>query len=144
MSSNQFQTGTQDEAYLEIWKVEHEYVRTRWTIATFFMSVSFAILGFSFQGKLALPEVVAIRISGLFIYWFAYILYWNFYAYSKFLRNYLLDMEAANRSSLDIQGKTEMTLRPAKGKQQLPTKHLLLYFGVIYTVGVILLWLLGL
>lgn len=40
-----------DDAYLEIWKIEQEHSRTRWTIATFFLSISFAVLGLSFDSK---------------------------------------------------------------------------------------------
>jgi len=144
MSSNQVQPQTQvkDNVYLKIWQTEQQHVRTRWTVVTFFLSISFAILGFSFQGKLAPPEAIAIRISGLLIYWFAYILLLHFYAYTKFLRTYLIEVEKSGRTTLDIQSKADASHLGAI--KQLSTTRLLFVFGIIYTVGIITLWLLGL
>ena len=143
MSSNQSQSPTTDEddAYLKIWQIEQEHVRTRWTVATFFMSVSFAILGFSFQQNLASSAALAIRLCGLFIYWFAYILFSRFNDYSQFLRTYLAEMESSNRTSLDLQSKARTALR-RKTERRLSAGQLLLAFGVIYTIGVGLLWFL--
>jgi hypothetical protein len=144
VSSNQTQTQTQvkDGVYLKIWQTEQAHMRTRWTVVTFFLSISFAILGFSFQSKIAPQEALAIRISGVLIYWFAYILLLHFYAYTKFLRTYLVDMEKSGRSTLDIQSKADASRLGAH--QQLSTTKLLFIFGIIYTVGIIILWSLGL
>src|SRR5258708_2360979 len=77
MDSDQSESPTKfdDDAYLKIWQVDQEHSKSRWTLTTFFMSVSFAILGFSFQDKLAPSTSLAIRISGLLIYWFAYVMF---------------------------------------------------------------------
>jgi len=143
MSSDQFESQTtgEDDAYLKIWAVEQEHVRTRWTVATFFMSVSFAILGFSFQQNLAGSAALAIRLSGLLIYWFAYLLFSRFNDYSQFLRTYLAEMESAKRTRLDLQGKARTALRK-RSANRLSAGQLLLVFGVLYTIGVALLWLL--
>ncbi len=107
------------------------------------MSVSFAILGFSFQDKLAPSTSLAIRISGLLIYWFAYVMFQRFFDYNRVLRTYLLEMEKSGRTSFDIQGRTNVALR-ARSNKLASSGRLLLYFGLLYTVGVVLLWLLGL
>lgn len=140
MSSDQFesQTTREDDAYLKIWAVEQEHVRTRWTVATFFMSVSFAILGFSFQQNLAGSAALAIRLSGLLIYWFAYLLFSRFNDYSQFLRTYLAEMESAKRTSLDLQSKARTALWK-RSANRLTAGQLLLVFGVLYTIGVALL-----
>jgi hypothetical protein len=72
----QSQPKIDNETYLKIWQIEHEHERTRWTVITFFLSISFAIFGFSFQSKLAPTDVIALRIASLLIYWFAYALWW--------------------------------------------------------------------
>jgi hypothetical protein len=65
VSSDQTQSETQidNDSYLKIWQADQEYIRTRWTVTTFFMSVSFAISGFSFQANIVPPERLAIRIA---------------------------------------------------------------------------------
>jgi hypothetical protein len=57
-----------DETYLKIWEIDQANTSTRWTVTTFFFSVSFAIFGFSFQAQLAYPIPTVARISGLIIY----------------------------------------------------------------------------
>jgi hypothetical protein len=132
MSSDQSESQTtgEDDAYLKIWAVEQEHVRTRWTVATFFMSVSFAILGFSFQQNLAGSAALAIRLSGLLIYWFAYLLFSRFNDYSQFLRTYLAEMESAKRTRLDLQSKARTALRK-RSARRLSAGQLLLVFGVL-------------
>lgn len=144
MDSNQSSssTKTEDDAYLRILQVDQGHSQSRWTLTTFFMSVSFAILGFSFQDKLTPSTSLAIRISGLLIYWFAYFMFQRFLEYNKVLRSYLLEMEKSGRTSFDIQGRTNEALR-ARSNRLVSSGHLLLYFGILYTVGVILFRLLG-
>jgi len=107
------------------------------------MGISFAVSGFSFQSSITQEKAVIIRFAGLVIYWFSYLLFWNFYAYTKFLRNYLVELESSGQTSLNIQSKTEIALRPAHGKKQFSTQLLLIVFGAIYSVGVLMLWILG-
>ena len=54
-----------DETYLKVWEIEQNHVNTRWTVATFFFSISFAIFGFSFQPQLATPLSSLVRVSGM-------------------------------------------------------------------------------
>lgn len=146
-SQMQQQAQVKDGVYLKIWQIEQAHQRTRWTVVTFFMSISFAILGFSFQSTIARAETFAVRIAGLLIFWFAYVLLVQFYSYTKFLRDYLLEMEKAGRTTFDIQSKIALAHISGSGSQRgswKSTVRLILYFGLIYTLGIILLWLLGL
>jgi len=134
----QLQNSVKNDDYLAIWQVEQEHIRTRWNVTTFFMSVSFAIFGYSFQSGLAHPSAIAVRFTSLFIYWFAYILFLRYYKHTKFLRSYLIQMESSQRTTLDIQSQ-ENKIRPSA----IRTHHYLLGFGVIYTVSIALFWILG-
>jgi len=147
MSSDQIQSQSkvEDDTYLTIWRADHEFTRTRWTVATFFLGISFAVLGFSFQSRLSPSEALAIRISGLFIYWFAYLIYVHFHRYTDSLRAYLIAMEKSSRTTLDLESKIGIGKTPdVKVKRRFTTVHLLFCFGLIYTTGIVLLLLLGL
>jgi hypothetical protein len=136
----QIQAQVNDEIYLRIWEREQEHVRTRWTVTTFFLSVSFAIFGFSFQQNLALSSALAIRLASLIIYWFAYSLFMRFYDHTRFLRSYLKEMETAQQTSLHLESRASMR-RPYRG---ISTRRSLLFLGIVYTIGVGVLWLLRL
>src|SRR5437773_10238014 len=112
MKLEQTPISDQDEAYLHIWQMEQEHGRHRWTLTTFFIGISFAIMGFSFQDKLSPTAIIALRVCGLLVYWFAYFLFLQLYDYGKFLRGYLIEMEKTGRSSLDLQTKTQNALHP--------------------------------
>ncbi len=144
MDINQIQPQDQvkDETYLKIWQTEQDHVRTRWTVVTFFISISFAILGFSFQSKFTPEASLAIRISGLFIYWFAFVVLLHFYSFTKFLREYLLEMERTGRTALDIQSKSEKS--QLGSSRRFSIVRLFIIFGIIYTIGIAVLWFLGL
>lgn len=137
----QIQAQVNDEIYLRIWEKEQEHVRTRWTVTTFFLSVSFAIFGFSFQQNLALSSALAIRLASLIIYWFAYFLFTRFYDYTRFLRAYLIEMETSQQTSLRLESRA--STRPRRG-MNLSTSRSLLFLGIIYVIGVGVLWLLRL
>jgi hypothetical protein len=145
VSSNQppTTTSTYDDIYVKIMQAEQEHTRTRWTVATFFMSVSFAIFGLSFQSQLTAPKPIVMRVSALLIYWFAYFLFLRFRPYSGFLSKTLEEMEKSKRTSVTIQ--TKEADRTAKDAiYRLFTSTLLLFlFGLIYTAGVILLGIFG-
>jgi hypothetical protein len=132
-------TPEQDEVYLKVWELEQQQTSTRWTVATFFLSVSFAIFGFSFQAGLAQPLPMIARASGLAIYWFAYALFLRFNVYTRFLRGYLRELEAARRTTLDVQ--TRAKGRLAGGRRS--ATWLLAYFGLLYTAAVVALWWAG-
>ncbi|MBO0777416.1 MAG: hypothetical protein J2P37_01200 [Ktedonobacteraceae bacterium] len=125
-----------NEFYLKVWQIEQDFVRTRWTVVTFFMSISLAITGLSFQQNFAFPKTLVIRIAGLLIYWFAYLLHIHFHDYSKKLRDYLVEMEQTKRTTLDIQSKTGRPLNPTSGPS---TTQSLFLFGLIYILSILLL-----
>lgn len=141
---SQRQTNFKEDAYWKIWQTEQEHMKTRWNNATFFMSVSFAILGFSFQNHLSPSDALAIRLSGLIIYWFAFILFLHFHNYTKLLRSYLKSMESSDYTSFKFQTKADEVIRPNKRIFLIKSSRLLFYFGLLYTFGVILLSLLRL
>lgn len=131
MSQNQseWQSKAGDENYLKVFQIEQDFLRTRWTVVTFFLGISFAVFGFSFQVNLSQPRALAIRIAGVFIYWFAYIIYRHFYRYTQHLRNQLIRLEESGYTSFKIQSRSHTSR----------TGLLLLCFGFIYTIGVVLL-----
>jgi len=128
-----------DEKYLKIWAAELEHTKTRWTVSTFFFSVSFAIFGFSFQAQLSKPLPNIARITGLVIYWFAYLIFNQFNQYTRLLREYLKELEDQDLTSIKLQ--TKLLQKSNRTKRVTATK-LLIYFGILYTFGVIALWLL--
>lgn len=130
-----------EERYFKIWAAEIEHTKTRWTVSTFFFSVSFAIFGFSFQAQLSKPLPSIARISGLVIYWFAYLIFSRFNQYTIFLREYLKELEEEELVSLRLQTRF-MQLKKYKSKKRMSATKLLIYFGIFYTVGVIALWIL--
>jgi cell division protein FtsB len=133
-----------ETTYFEIWKIEQDHSRTRWTVTTFFLSVSFAILGVSFQSQgnqastilgISLPDVQ--RITGLFIFWFGYALFVLFNRYTSFLRTQLRNMEKKDLVSFKIQLAADEFMY-SKIKSAFSAKWLLFYFGLLYTAIVIL------
>lgn len=128
-----------DETYMKIWLADQEFVKTRWTITTFFMSVSFAILAYSFQTNLTVSTALSIRIFGLIVYWFSVIIYRHFYEHTKFLRGYLTNMEKLGCTTLELQSKRDEERR---NKNQRYTNEWLIGFGIFYSLGVLLLLLL--
>lgn len=134
---------SRDNAYLEIWKVEQEHTRTRWTVTTFFFSVSFAIFGFSFQSQSgANPNIGHIqRIGGVALYWFAYLLFLQFNKYNKFLRAQLRKMETEKQVTFSLETDAKKIMNSSVGKFFTATL-LLFYFGFLFTAGVVLLFFL--
>ena len=135
-----------DDTYLQIWKIEQEHSRTRWTVTTFFLSISFAILGLSFDSGnsqatlwgINLPNLQ--RIIGLFVYWFGYFLFAQFNRYSNFLRSRLRDMEAKKQVSFTLQTDARSFMY-SKLRAAFSASWLLIYFGFLYTFVVVLLFL---
>jgi hypothetical protein len=128
-----------DEVYLRVWELEQNNANTRWSNTTFFLSTSFAIFGFSFQVGLASPMPLAARLIALGIYWFAYLLFRRFNRYTTLLRDYLRDLEQRGQTRILVQTHANRTLKD--GPQQITSAtQLLLYFGVMYTMSVPILW----
>ncbi|NTW01962.1 MAG: hypothetical protein HGA19_11845 [Oscillochloris sp.] len=69
---------------------------------TFFLSISFAIFGLSFQAQITSPLRSISRISALVIYWFGVLLFLRFHTYNRLLRQYLRDLERQGRTSIVV------------------------------------------
>ncbi|NTU81627.1 MAG: hypothetical protein HGA45_19970 [Chloroflexales bacterium] len=133
---------TGDEIYLRVWEIEQEHGRTRWTVATFYLSISFAIFGFSFQAQLASPLPSISRVSAVCIYWFGVLLFSRFHVYNHVLRQYLREMEQQGHTSVKLHTGYDAVMR-TRSRPLLAAGYMLIYFGLFYTVGVLLLlWLL--
>lgn len=121
-----------DENYLRIWDIEQRQTSTRWTLMTFYLSVSFAIFGLSFQNKdLSVPLFVPLA-SAIAIYWFAYLLFRRFNDFNDFLRNKLMQLENEGQTSLHLQNESKQFLQKTK---KLSATKLLFWFGILYTIG---------
>jgi hypothetical protein len=129
----------EDDEYLKIWEVEQSHVKTRWTATTYFLTVSFAIFGFSFQSNLHASLALATRITGLAIYWFAFLMFWRFHAFTDLLREYLVEMEKTGRTAPGIQTRSRRFLG-ARYQSRFSAKWLLAYFGFLYALSIIFLW----
>ena len=149
MAINQTQNATPagkspEDTYMEVWKIEQDHTRTRWTVATFFFSISFAIFGFSFTT--ATPTGSPIndiqRIAGLILYWFSYALFYQFNRYGRYLRSCLLKMERTGEVRFTFQ--SDVSQRKQGRLQRFFTATwLLFYFGLLYLAAVVLLMLFG-
>src|SRR5690242_20001347 len=136
-SSQIHKSSIDDHAYLEIWKADQEFIKTRWTITTFFMGGSFALFAYSFQIKPL--GALAIRIFGLFIYWFAVFIDTHFYQHNKVLRRYLVYMEESDRTSFDLQSKIH---EERKDKSHRSTGKFLVALGILFALVIIALYFL--
>ena len=121
-----------DDVDLKIWDIEQKHTTTRWTLMTFYLSVSFAIFGISLQNKdlpvpLFIPQAVAIA-----IYWFAYLLFRRFNDFNKFLRNKLMELENNGQASLNLQNESKKFLNKTK---KLSATKLVFGFGILYTLA---------
>jgi hypothetical protein len=136
-----------DDAYFQIWKIEQDHSRIRWTVTTFFLSISFAVLGLSFDIKdsqsgvtilgLSLPD--AQRVIGLLIYWFGYILFVQFNRYTIFLRDRLKSMEKQKMVSYSFQTDAREFIY-SRFRAAFSATWLLLYFGLVYSAIVVVIY----
>ena len=128
-----------EELYFKLWEREQEHTKTRWNVTTFFISTSFAIFGFSLQSKnLSVLPIISHSVA-LAIYWFAFVLFWRFNSFTNCLRDYLREMEVAEQVKIKAQTRVEQKMR-GQYSRWLSTLNLLLYFGIIYTMAIALLW----
>ncbi|SRR5579883_1494042 len=128
-----------EELYFKLWEREQEHTKTRWNVTTFFVSISFAIFGFSLQTQNPpVPPIISHGVA-LAIYWFAFVLFWRFNSFTTCLREYLREMEIAERVEMTVQTRVNQALKGQYSKW-LSTLNLMLYFGILYSVAVGLLW----
>ncbi len=140
MDENSFSGRTTDELYIKLLELEQEHSNKRWTITTFFLGISFAILGFSFTSEKAQIPIIVPYAAAIISYWFAYLLFVRLNDYTKFLRNYLGDLEDTGQVPFKLQTETQAFMQT---KHRFSTTQLLLYFGLFYTGAIIALslWL---
>ena len=140
MDENSLAESTTDSLYIKLLEIEQEHSSKRWTITTFFLGISFAILGFSFTSEKAQIPVVVPYAAAIISYWFAYLLFVRLNDYTKFLRNYLVNLEDTGQVSFKLQTETRAFMQT---KQRFSTTQLLLSFGLFYTGAIIALslWL---
>ncbi len=126
------ETENKDDLYIKIWEVEQRHVTTRWTVSTFFFSISFAIFGLAIQAeKSPLPLYVTTSVA-IAIYWFAYALYLRFNDYTDYLRSRLEEMEENGLTTLDLQSKAAPYLEQ---KKKYHAVKLIKFFGILYTIA---------
>ena len=132
-----------NELYLKIWEQQQESVKQRWSVITFFLTVSFAIFGFSLQNQNLNPPIAGTlqRIAAIVIYWFAYLIYREYSDWSRFLRKQLEKIESEHQVLIPLQREWQ---KYSKGvRKWFFVKSLLVYFGVLYTLSAILLYFLS-
>jgi len=125
--------------YLKIWEQQQGSVKQRWSVITFFFAISFGIFGFSLQIENLNHPIAGTfqRIAAIVIYWFAYLIYRQYSDWSRFLRKLLEKIEYENSIEVPIQYEWK---EYSKGvRQWFFVKNLLLYFGLLYTLSMILL-----
>lgn len=128
-----------DEIYLRVWDRQQEWTGTRWNIITIFLSVSFALFGLSFQGQTLTIATKVQRITALVIYWFTYFLFRRYSDWSMYLRTYLEELEKTEQTQLTLHTEWKKTVQTPFRKLTSITK-LLFYFGLLYTIAVVVLW----
>jgi hypothetical protein len=128
--------------YLKVWEKEQSYIQIRWTVVTFFISISFAIMGFSFNVSNPKLPIIIPQIIGCVIYWFAFLVHLVLYDLTEYYREYLLKMEREGLVQYDV--RTEANRFFAERRKKFRRPHpttLLAYFGIGYTIAIILIFI---
>ncbi len=128
-----------EELYLQIWEREQKHTTTRWNVTTFFVSISFAIFGFSLQTPNPTVPPIISHAAALAIYWFAFVLFWRFNMFTHCLREYLREMETAKQVEINVQTRVNQAMGGQYSKW-LSTLSLMFYFGILYSTAVGMLW----
>ena len=125
-----------DDIYLRMLDIEQKHTATRWTVATFFLNVSFVIcaVSFSLDPKQPLLHRIVLQALAVFVYWFAVLILERFSYFTDVLRTYLLEMESSKQTTLAVQ--TRSNARVKKGRIA-HARHLMIGFGILYTVLVV-------
>jgi hypothetical protein len=133
-----------DEAkdlYFKIWEKEQSYIQIRWAVVTFFISISFLILGFSFNINNPQLPIVAPQVIGCIIYWFAFLTHLVLYDLTEYYRGYLLKMEKEGFVKYSVRTEANKFFYGRRKKLGRPhPTRLLAYFGAGYTVTIALMF----
>ena len=117
--------------YLKVLEIEQSFIKLRWSIVTFFITVSFAIFSFAMQGKIIGVPLSLQQVLAILVYWFAFLIHITMHTYTDFLRDYLKKMEDKNETTLKLRSEANEYL--AKNSFISITK-LLVLLGIIYTL----------
>ena len=139
----QSQINSENEQYMKIWENDLSFQKLRWTIVTFFIGISFGVLGLSFQTKLDFLALFAMRLTGVFIYWFGWAMHMHHRRFNNALRAILLDMETSGQVSLHLESQIKNHLK-SLFRKRISGTGLITIFGCIYTAEVLALTLLRL
>jgi hypothetical protein len=139
----QSQINSENELYMKIWENDLSFQRLRWTLVTFFIGISFGVLGLSFQTKLDFLALLAMRITGVFIYWFGWAMHMHHRRFNNALRAILLDMEVSGQVSINLQIQIKKHLN-SLFRKRISVTALITIFGCIYTAEVLALTILRL
>jgi hypothetical protein len=140
--SNKLSPEEAKDLYLKVWEKEQSYIQIRWTVVTFFISISFAILGFSFNISNPKLPIIIPQLVGCVIYWFAFLTHLVLYDLTEYYREYLLKMEREGLVKYDV--RTEANRFFAERRKRFGRPHptaLLAYFGIGYTVAIALIFI---
>ena len=132
MPNSSDETKNKDEAYFKIWDIEQRHTSTRWTLLTFFFSVSFAIFGVSMKSDSSLLPLYVTMLIAVAIYWFTYALFLRFNDFTTYLRSRIKEMEDQGLVSLDLQTKIGPYMDERK---RISATRLILLFGILYTIA---------
>ncbi|BDA75984.1 hypothetical protein CAL7716_101500 (plasmid) [Calothrix sp. PCC 7716] len=128
------------DLYLKVWEKEQSYIQIRWTVVTFFISVSFAIMGFSFNISNPKLPIIIPQLIGCGIYWFAFLVHLVLYDLTEYYREYLLSMEREGLVKYDVRTRANKFFSERRNKLGRPhPTALLAYFGIGYTLVVVLI-----
>ena len=83
------------------------------------------------------------RITGISIYWFAYSLYVYFYGYTKALRACLIEMEKSDKVIFNLQSRIVTMQKESFLHKIMSAKKFLLFFGILWTLLVVVISLIG-
>lgn len=120
-----------NDDYLKIWQTEQEDIKLRWTLVTFFITVSFAIFGFSVQNKIQTIPAFLQQILAILVYWFAFLIHIILHKYTMFLRDYLRKMENNNETNLRLRTGADEFLSHGFN---ISVTSLLVILGCLYTI----------
>lgn len=138
--------------YLKLLEDQFYFSARRWTITTFFIGISFAIVGFSssvfssnqlYQNNF---DILIRYLAAILAYWFGFFLSVSLDRYSKAVRKYLDYLEGnqvreneINEKKVPFDFESKIKEYMNNEHQRLPTStKLLRYFGIGYTIMIIL------
>jgi len=118
------------QVYLKTIEYKRSIGTTQWTVMSIFVTASELVIAFSFQSdnQISSLNALLIRIFGLLIYWFGFVLFARYRALNNQVSNYLVSLEEKNKFEFQ---KNLVNYFHNKG---LSTKDILVVFGILYSL----------